>query len=74
VRVCASRYQPPPPYITVTDPYVPFAIVAAELSVEKLIVLGQVADGFGIDDVSNAPDGTVAVPMPALVGWGRKPA
>ena len=21
-----------------------------------------------------APDGTVAVPMPALVGWGRKPS
>ena len=46
-----ARYQPPPPYITVTDPYVPFSIVAAELAEEKLIVLGQVADGFGLDDL-----------------------
>jgi uncharacterized OB-fold protein len=46
-----ARYQPPPPYITTTDPYVPFSIVAAELAEEKLIVLGQVANGFGLDDL-----------------------
>jgi uncharacterized OB-fold protein len=46
-----ARYQPPPPYIVTTDPYEPFTIVAAELAVEKLIVLGQVASGFGLDDV-----------------------
>src|SRR5262249_20226501 len=46
-----ARYQPPPPYVTTTDPYEPFAIVAAELDTEKIIVLGQVATGFGVDDV-----------------------
>lgn len=45
-----AQYQPPPPYIPSTDPYVPFALAAVELP-EGLVVLGQVADGYGVDDI-----------------------
>jgi uncharacterized OB-fold protein len=45
-----AQYQPPPPYIPATDPYVPFALAAVELA-EGLVVLGQVADGFGVADL-----------------------
>lgn len=46
-----ARYQPPPPYVPATDPYVPFALAAVELP-EGLVVLGQLAEGYGVDDVS----------------------
>lgn len=45
-----AQYQPPPPYIPTTDPYVPFALAAVELA-EGLVVLGQVADGYGVSDL-----------------------
>ena len=45
-----ARYQPPAPYVPATDPYVPFALAAVELP-EGIVVLGQVADGFGVDDL-----------------------
>src|SRR5690242_18017203 len=45
-----AQYQPPPPYLPKTDPYVPFALAAVELP-EGLVVLGQLADGFGVGDV-----------------------
>ena len=45
-----AQYQPPPPYIPATDPYVPFALAAVELP-EGIVVLGQLADGYGVDDV-----------------------
>jgi hypothetical protein len=45
-----ARYQPPPPYIPVSDPYEPFALAAVELE-EGVVVLGQLADGFGVDDI-----------------------
>ncbi|HEV2370322.1 MAG TPA: zinc ribbon domain-containing protein [Acidimicrobiales bacterium] len=47
-----ARYQPPPPFVPQTDPYEPFAIVAAELEVEKIIVLGQAASGVATADLS----------------------
>jgi len=47
-----ARYQPPPPYIPRTDPYEPFALAAVELEAEGLVVLGQVADGYGVADLS----------------------
>lgn len=47
-----ARYQPPPPYIPRVDPYEPFALAAVELEAEGLVVLGQVADGYGVDDLS----------------------
>jgi uncharacterized OB-fold protein len=46
-----ARYQPPPPYVPVTDPYEPFAIAAVELAAESIVVLGQVADGYGLDSL-----------------------
>ena len=45
-----ARYQPPPPYVPATDPYEPFALAAVELP-EGVTVLGQVADGYGVDDL-----------------------
>lgn len=44
-----ARYQPPAPYVP-ADPYVPFALAAVTLP-EGLTVLGQVAEGFGVDDL-----------------------
>jgi uncharacterized protein len=43
-----NRYQPPPPYVA-ADPFVPFAIAAVELAEEKMVVLGQVVAGVGVD-------------------------
>ena len=45
-----AQYQPPAPYIPATDPYVPFALAAVELP-EGIVVLGQLADGHGVEDV-----------------------
>ncbi len=45
-----ARYQPPPPYIP-ADPYEPFVIAAVELAEEKLVILGQLAAGFGTGDI-----------------------
>ena len=47
-----ARYQPPPPYVPRTDPYEPFALAAVELEAEGLVVLGQVADGHGVDELA----------------------
>lgn len=44
-------YQPPAPYVP-ADPYVPFAIVAVELPAEKMVVLGQVVAGVGVNDLA----------------------
>ncbi len=43
-------YAPPPPYIA-ADPYEPVAIAAVELAAEQMVVLGQVADGYGVEDL-----------------------
>jgi uncharacterized OB-fold protein len=45
-----AQYQPPPPYVPASDPYRPFALVAVELP-EGMVVLGQVAEGYGVDDL-----------------------
>ena len=45
-----AQYQPPPPYIPPTDPFEPFALAAVELP-EGMVVLGQVADGYGVADL-----------------------
>ena len=44
-------YPPPAPYIA-GDPFEPYAIAAVELEVEKMVVLGQVAPGTGIEDLA----------------------
>jgi uncharacterized OB-fold protein len=45
-----ARYQPPKPY-EAADPYVPFAIAAVELAAEKMVVMGQVVPGVGVDEL-----------------------
>ena len=45
-----AQYQPPAPYVAPTDPFQPFALAAVELP-EGIVVLGQVADGFGVADL-----------------------
>ena len=45
-----AQYQPPAPYIAAGDPYEPFALAAVELP-EGLVVLGQLARGYGVADV-----------------------
>ena len=46
-----AQYQPPPPYIAPTEPFEPFALAAVELA-EGMVVLGQVAAGYGVGDLS----------------------
>jgi uncharacterized OB-fold protein len=46
-----AQYQPPPPYITRTEPYEPFALAAVELEAEQMVILGQIADGYGVNDL-----------------------
>jgi uncharacterized protein len=46
-----SGYEPPPPFVSTTKPYVPFAIAAVELEREKMVVLGMVAAPFGCADL-----------------------
>lgn len=43
-----NRYAPPPPYVA-GDPFEPYAIAAVELEREKMVVLGQVVRGVGVD-------------------------
>jgi uncharacterized protein len=56
-----AAFQPPPPYIPRSDPYEPFALAAVELEAEGLIVLGQLADGIGVDDI------TIGTPVELVV-------
>jgi uncharacterized OB-fold protein len=46
-----SQYAPPAPYPSGGDDYEPFALAAVELAAEKIIVLGQVVRGLGVDDL-----------------------
>ncbi|HEU5035729.1 MAG TPA: OB-fold domain-containing protein [Nocardioides sp.] len=45
-----AQYQPPAPYVPRAQPYEPFALAAVELP-EGLVVVGQVADGYGVADL-----------------------
>jgi uncharacterized protein len=44
-------YTPPDPYVA-ADPFQPFAIAAVELSAEKMVVMGQVVPGVGVEALS----------------------
>ena len=55
-----AQYQPPLPYIPATDPYEPFALAAVELP-EGLVVLGQVADGYGVADLKVGAEAELVV-------------
>jgi uncharacterized OB-fold protein len=39
-----NHYQPPEPYVS-ADPFVPYTVCAVELTAERMVVLGQLADG-----------------------------
>ena len=43
-------YEPPEPFVA-PQPFVPFAIAAVELEREKMIILGQVATGVGVESL-----------------------
>jgi uncharacterized OB-fold protein len=59
-----AQYQPPAPYVSPSDPYRPFAIAAVSLEKEQIVILGQVADGFGVGDLHvGAPVELVVEPL-----------
>lgn len=43
-------YKPPEPFVA-PDPFEPYAIAAVELEREKMVVLGQVVRGVGVEDL-----------------------
>ncbi len=47
-----AQYQPPPPYIPPNEVHEPFALAAVELAEEQIVILGQVAKGYGVADLS----------------------
>ncbi|MEY2426764.1 MAG: uncharacterized protein QOI61_2336 [Actinomycetota bacterium] len=64
-----AQYQPPPPYIPASDPYEPFALAAVELVDEQVVVLGQVAKGYGVGDLKvGAPVELVVEPLYEIDG------
>jgi uncharacterized OB-fold protein len=64
-----AQYQPPPPYIASTDPYEPFALAAVELADEQIVILGQVAHGYGVGDLKvGAPVELVVEPLYEIDG------
>lgn len=44
-------YQPPEPFVA-PEPFEPFAIAAVELEKERMIVLGQVVKGVGVEQLA----------------------
>src|SRR3546814_7628318 len=57
--VCSSDLYIPP-----GDEHVPFALAAVELAEEQIVILGQVAAGFGVDDLRvGAPVELVVEPL-----------
>ena len=46
-----AQYKPPPPFVAATEPFEPFAIAAVELRPENIVILGQVASGYGVADL-----------------------
>ncbi|HKY15397.1 MAG TPA: OB-fold domain-containing protein [Microthrixaceae bacterium] len=46
-----AGYQPPEPYVPVTDPFEPFCIAAVELATEQMVVLGQCVASVSVDDL-----------------------
>ena len=44
-------YAPPAPFVAPTTPFEPYAIAAVELEREKMVVLGQVVRGVGVEQL-----------------------
>ena len=68
-----ARYQPPAPYVSRSEPYQPFAIAAVELERERIVILGQVADGFGVTDLRIGSPVEVVVEPLDLADAGADP-
>lgn len=47
-----GEYAPPAPYVIPGDEFEPYVIAAVELAEESLVVLGQVAAGVSVDELS----------------------
>lgn len=45
-----AGYKPPAPFVA-ADPFEPFAIAAVQLEKEQMVVLGQVVNGVGVDEL-----------------------
>ena len=59
-----AQYQPPAPFVPNGEEFEPFAQAAVELAEEQLIVMGQVAEGYGVDDLTTgAPVELVIEPL-----------
>jgi uncharacterized OB-fold protein len=43
-------YQPPEPFVA-PDPFEPYAIAAVQLEAEEMVILGQVVEGVGVEDL-----------------------
>jgi len=71
-----AQYQPPAPYVPATDPFEPFALAAVELP-EGLVVLGQVAAGYGVQDLTVGAEVELVVEAQDAAGetliWRWKP-
>ena len=71
-----AQYKPPAPFTPMTDPFEPFAIAAVELERERIVILGQVASGYGVGDLQVGSEVEVTVepldPSGALV-WKWRP-
>ena len=64
-----AQYQPPPPYLPPREEHVPFALAAVELAEEQMVVLGQVAEGYGVADLAvGAPVELVVEPLYEIDG------
>ncbi|MFT3791224.1 MAG: OB-fold domain-containing protein [Rudaea sp.] len=71
-----AAYAPPEPYVLPQDgAFVPFAIAAVELEKEKMIVLGQVAAGIGVEAlrVGQAMELVVEPLADGRLAWKWKP-
>ena len=71
-----AQYKPPEPFVPMSDPFQPFAIAAVELEKEQIVILGQVAAGFGVGDLEVGSEVELVVepldPSGALV-WKWRP-
>jgi len=56
-----SAYPPPPPFIA-AEPYEPIVIAAVELEEEKMVILGQVVNGYSVEDLR------VGMPVEVTIG------
>ena len=50
-----NYYQPPAPYVS-PDPFEPYAIAVVELPMEKLMVIGQLANGYDYEKLAIGMD------------------